>query len=443
MTASAPPVEVLRALGAFATLERRSATLDGNVPLRVAQACMPFLEGNALGWQVVLDAPLVARRRLGIPTVTLGPELERQAASLAASVPLLVERGLLPRGGAWARRLARGPVWVERGLVRVWTGLLVRPRAGLWLRVAASKNRAIRGLGVREVLVADDEAFTPLVLDFELPPAGARIGGEVASVVALEPSPRARATALLGPAEVEAAARAHARFYDARYFATKRGEVTKKYRRMLRAPAPEPIEGAPRLGVAHLAGAPPRLDVEPLFLDASHTSPRPRPAEPRTIARARFVADVGLRARFDGQDAAVTPDPTDLARGAGEVRAALARTFGEAWLEENRGAVLYLTKYVTPHVRGEPHFFVKPWSFCVTPPGWSSLVEGVSGRGYELLRGVVWTDRFHATPAVFALEGPPVAVERGAPLLDVIPFPRALAEVSGAPELVEREVGLR
>ena len=61
MTASAPPVEVLRALGAFAALERRSATLDGNVPLRVAQACMPFLEGNALGWQIVLDPPLVAR----------------------------------------------------------------------------------------------------------------------------------------------------------------------------------------------------------------------------------------------------------------------------------------------------------------------------------------------------------------------------------------------
>ncbi len=210
---------------------------------------------------------------------------------------------------------------------------------------------------------------------------------------------------------------------------------------MLRAPAGEPVEGAPRPGRAHLAGAPPRLDVEPLVLDATHTSPRARPAEPRTIARARFSADVGLRARFDGQDAAVTPDPSDLARGAAEVRAALARTFGDAWLEENRGAVLYLTKYVTPHVRGEPHFFVKPWSFTVTPPGWSSLVEGVSGRGYELLRGVVWTDRFHATPAVFALEGPPVAVERGAPLIDVIPFRRALAEAADE-ALVERDVGL-
>ena len=45
------------------------------------------------------------------------------------------------------------------------------------------------------------------------------------------------------------------------------------------------------------------------------------------------------------------------------------------------------------------------------------------------MRGVVWTNRFHATPAVFSLQaGPRVWIAAGAPLLDdVVPFLRILA----------------
>jgi hypothetical protein len=94
---------------------------------------------------------------------------------------------------------------------------------------------------------------------------------------------------------------------------------------------------------------------------------------------------------------------------------------------EHKGAVLYLTKYFTPHPQGEPHFFVKPWAFTVTPRGWSSLLEGVRGEGWDVMRGVVWTDRFHATPAVFSMQGGRrVRVREGAPLLDVVPVPRSL-----------------
>ena len=44
------------------------------------------------------------------------------------------------------------------------------------------------------------------------------------------------------------------------------------------------------------------------------------------------------------------------------------------------------------------------------------------------MRGVVWTDRFHATPAVFSLQaGRRIRVAAGAPLLELVPFPRSLA----------------
>lgn len=60
---------------------------------------------------------------------------------------------------------------------------------------------------------------------------------------------------------------------------------------------------------------------------------------------------------------------------------------------------------------------------------WSSIIEGVRGPGSDVMRGVVWTDRFHATPAVFSPQaGPHVWIAAGAPLLDdVVPFPRSLA----------------
>lgn len=95
---------------------------------------------------------------------------------------------------------------------------------------------------------------------------------------------------------------------------------------------------------------------------------------------------------------------------------------------EHPGSELYLTKYFTPHPPGEPHFFVKPWALTATPPGWSCLVEGIHGDGYDVLRGIVSTDVFHATPAVFRVhrEGAWIAVPEGAPLLRVIPVPRSL-----------------
>jgi hypothetical protein len=111
-------------------------------------------------------------------------------------------------------------------------------------------------------------------------------------------------------------------------------------------------------------------------------------------------------------------------------------------VERDRRALWYLTKYFTPHPPGDPHFFVKPFAFTRTPPGWSSLVEGIHGDGYDVLRGVVSTDVFHATPAVFHLRtaGAPVAVAAGTPLVRVIAIPRDLLRASWRPLRFRDEV---
>ena len=53
-----------------------------------------------------------------------------------------------------------------------------------------------------------------------------------------------------------------------------------------------------------------------------------------------------------------------------------------------------------------------------------SILESGEASGIA----VVWTDRLHATPAVFSLQaGRRVRIAAGAPLLDVVSFPRSLA----------------
>ena len=153
-----------------------------------------------------------------------------------------------------------------------------------------------------------------------------------------------------------------------------------------------------------------------------------RPEERRRLETVVFRNEVGFRALFDGQTVALEYDRARLRHRATAVAEALRGTLAGTPALDHPGAELYLTKYFTPHTPGEPHFFVKPWALTQTPPGWSSLIEGVHGPGYDVMRGIVATDVFHATPAVFRVhrEGERIDVAEDAPLLRVIPLPRTL-----------------
>ncbi|HEY2369727.1 MAG TPA: hypothetical protein VGH87_25185, partial [Polyangiaceae bacterium] len=112
--------EVLSPLTPLAKLARRDPTLDGSVPLRVAQACVPLLEGNAFGHQIVFDTPLLARTRLGRPALVRTPELDRVDALQRASARYLIEQGVLR--GPWAAFLRKQWYTADRGRLRIWTG---------------------------------------------------------------------------------------------------------------------------------------------------------------------------------------------------------------------------------------------------------------------------------------------------------------------------------
>src|SRR5437868_1778952 len=72
--------------------------------------------------------------------------------------------GLIDPRSPWWRLFRRDPLPVRGNRALVWTGLVVRPRAGLWLVVGGAFNRRSR-ISVVDHVVSDPERFVPLVVE--------------------------------------------------------------------------------------------------------------------------------------------------------------------------------------------------------------------------------------------------------------------------------------
>lgn len=430
--------DVLDAFGGFARLVRRSPTLDGSVSLRATQGCVPLLEGNALGHQVSLARPLVLERSLGRWRVREDEAWRAMERARRAALPMLRARVVLA-ADAWPE-LERGVVTMVRGEPWLWTGLCVRPRAGSWLLATSAANRRNRGFEARTRVIPASDGWVPLVLELR-PAAGAkvlRLFGEVACVVTAGPGPTIERVPLSQRPE---AARGHLQFYAQEYFeAKKRGEITRRYRKTIDA-APHPGRPASELGTGAVVTVGPCPGaIETLDACLLPTGPAPRaPSERGALSVARFDEVIGFSATWDGHTVALDHDRAMLRTLAAGIEPAFADAVGREMLAEHPGALLYLTKYFTPHPPGEPHFFVKPWALTMLPPGWSALVEGVHAPEYDVMRGVVHADQFFATPAVFQLFelGRRIEVPAGRPLVRVIPLERA--RMAGEPEVAVLE----
>lgn len=399
-------LEVVDALGCC-ELRRRSADLDGSIPLRAARACVPLLEGNAFGWSICasVDISLVRRRsrwRLA------DDDLVRRAR---AAVPYLMTEGLLPTG-TWAHQLADGPLFELDGRVALWTGLLLRSATEQTLWSSDAGARRNRDVAVGELARVVGPRWMPLVLELRPRPRLERcvLGGELATLAAVDPV----SWRFVDLADARDIGEAHLRFYDAAYFADKREGPTRKYRRMLG----DAVDARVSVPTVVRAGS---CTVAAEACEREHTADgvvRGR------LQRLVFRNALRFEARFDGRKVHVDADRDQLARNASAIDACWRGVFGEQRVAEQRGALWYLTKYFTPHVDGEPHFFVKPGVLSATPAGVATLVDGIGDEGYDVLRGVVRTDRFGAVPAVFSMwgSGTTIEVPVGRPLARMLAF---------------------
>ena len=87
-------LEVMSVLDFFA-IEKRSETLNGSIPLRAAQGCKPYLDGNGAGFHARLVDPAVIRQtRKGASFVLTDEGYEKVTTGYSARIEHLVDSGV-------------------------------------------------------------------------------------------------------------------------------------------------------------------------------------------------------------------------------------------------------------------------------------------------------------------------------------------------------------
>jgi hypothetical protein len=413
--------EAICALPGFCRLVKRSATLDGSLPLRAAQHCSPVLEGNAAGFQIVLESAMTLRRTSRGVEAELSRDTAGTLQRTGDALEQLIRAGVLERGSYWHRVLEGGGFPIERGRLRLWSGFLVRPRAGTWLRVSRAFNRGSR-LAVIEHLVADSSRFTPLLLEVEirsLPDTPSWLESEIGCVLPVSPKVSmslARLTRASGIAE------SFERFYDGSYFAEKAQRATGKYRKRVRhdgaAAALEPC-----VAKAFYLG-PGVHEVQMLHRFCSPAGMRREGPEGEAGLPIGRVRNVGrLRGRWDGK--AFTGSKVDIKAA----RASLASAWKRAGGTARSDALAFLSRYFFDPAHDEPYWLLQPWVFVRTPGGWSTVMDGCVVPGSAGMRGIIRTDVFHPLAMVYRLSVPQTfTIPMRASMLRFHPLPRSLQD---------------
>jgi hypothetical protein len=432
-TQDAPPdagsFEVLQALPGFCSLIKRSPTLDGQLPLRAAQHCSPVFEGNEAGYQLCLQQPMtLARGKRGFHVDMTPPALEQTQRLIKDVINRLVDKGLLARDGYWHRLLVDDAMPIRGQRILLWSGFLLKPAPGVALRVGPAFNRRSR-ISVVEHAIVDTTGFTPLVLEIDgrdLGRAPVWIDDEIGCVLPVARHVRMTLRSIRTAPEV---VREFESFFDAHYFETKKVKPTGKYRRLVREPAAPPAE----IGDARVLYAGPAMHTVTELARFHHPGGIDNRAPAGVSLPQCLVRNVApLAATWDGQT--YTRERKDTAEAlrvfSRDWRAAGGRTTGDAYE--------FISEYAFGPRRDEPYWLLQPWVFTITPPGWSSVVDGMPAGGGDGMRGIIRTDQFHTVSMVYRMYEPgPVVVRKRASILRFFPVPRRL---QSAPMMTSAQV---
>jgi hypothetical protein len=425
--AQPPAFSVIDVLGGFASLARRPDNLWGAIRARAA-TCKPFTDGNAAGWQVSLSQPVVISRDPERADVQMTDELYALVSEgYDQRIADLVARGLLIPNGFWHQRLRRGAILREADVTSIWTGLLVRPEPALWLLATGAFNRRVE-LTVHDTVIASSEGYTPLILEFELasmPKDTMWLESELACLVSLQPGVEIARCGIRERPELGAS---HNAFYGDGYL-ERRHEFKSvgRYKKLLAAagrdlnPAQSAVDVA-RCEFVHVAG-PDVATIETFSRVLGPAGPMPKEAAERLpFVMLRNITPIAFD--FDGIQTHVNNEDFD------SHRAELIQTWRDLYGEDQIRHVDWWSDYVIVNGQeglGEPNALVIVYAFIRTPPGWSTLGDGVHYPGIDGPRGVVATDLFHhASPVLVFRRTGDFRLEKGDPLMRLLPVPRHL-----------------
>lgn len=429
MTGSA--FELVTLLHGFTHLAKRSGELDGNLPVRAARYCGPVFEGSAAGFQIQVDQPMTVRRKRGdgahlaVAWDLTPPALEAVTERVKDALERGVREGLLARNGFWHRLLKEDALPARGGRAFVWTGHLIRPRAGLWLLVGGAFNRRSR-IPVIDHVVTDPGQYVPLLVELDISALDAKrtakplwIESELGCVTPL--SPRARLTKeRLQPGAPEL--RQFASYFSEAHFESKGKHPTATYVRQQRE---RRVRAAPR-GDARLLFAGP--DVHAVgtfrrFIGSEGFSVRPHAPGELQYALVRNIAPI----QWTWQGQTHTTFQVDSARAVSGLRKLWQATAGDT----APSAFEFLSRYALGEQWDQPYVQLQPWVFTPTPDGWSMLVDGFHHPpDYDGMRAVIATDWFFALAMVYRLYAPStVRIPLRAPMLRALPVPRATLEL--------------
>lgn len=357
-----PIVRVSKRREAAWTVRAPSSLLDGNVPLRAAQACVPFVEGNGAG--------LVLRPPRGIV-------LQKQRSSWTCADRSVC---VTHRKGALA--------------LTIDTGLTIEPVGGA-IELDRAFNRSDRRVEIQSTRI---DVRTDLSLELTLAAPSDQdevfLDGPLASLLMVPTEVRwTGADADASRAMIDR----HRAFFDRSYFAEKREGATKRYREHGR----EPLDSL----------------VDPSRADAIALSLTSAVALDRRGLQVR--AELAYTAENYGAHTRCRADAHALDERTRALRAAL-HPLRE--LPADDPSLLYFAHYAMAHTHGDPRVLVKPSLLVATRRDWVIVVDGPRA---ECLRGVSEAQWFHAVPVVMDVFTR-LSVRAGAPIARVRATPRAM-----------------
>jgi hypothetical protein len=344
------------------SLRAPSSLLDGNVPLRAAQACVPFIEGNGAGLSLQPRRAIVLQKTRSTWTCA------------DPSVSLMTRRGTL--------------------VATIDTGLTIEPVGGV-LELDRSYNRSDRRVEIQRARV-DVRTNLRLELSLSAPSDVEEIAldGPLASMIMTPDEVRwAGADAACAKAMIDR----HAGFFDREYFVEKRQGATKRYRERGREPLASLVDPA-------------RCDAVALSLTSAVAR------EQRSLV---VRAELAFNAENYGAHTRCRCDVNSIDARAVALRAAL-HPLREMTADDP--SLLYFAHYAMAHTHGDPRVLVKPSLLVATREDWVLVVDGPRA---ECLRGVSEAQWFHAVPVVMDVFTR-LSVRAGSPIARVRAIPRSM-----------------